>query len=198
VTTSHRPLHLDPPPPEPPPIPDPPLLRLYRHLSGPDTTRAEVAVQVAGTLGITAVALAVALGRSPEWNVLQWALAMGIAFDFAGGVVTNATTAAKRWFHRPGRGRARAAFYVGHVHPLVLPLVFSVGWVPATALYVGMLASVAVVERSPRAIAQPVAFGLVGAGLVLAGAASWPAGLEWFAPVYLLKLVGAHAVPHPE
>ena len=51
---------------------------------------------------------------------------------------------------------------------------------------------------SDQAVAQPVAFALLGAGLVLGGAASWPAGLEWFAPLYLLKLLGAHAVPHAE
>ncbi len=37
--------------------------------------------------------------------------------------------------------------------------------------------------------------GAVALGLAVSGAGTWPLGLEWLAPVYLLKLVGAHAVP---
>jgi hypothetical protein len=148
-----------------------------------------------GTLGITAIAVAVAVARSPGWSALQWVLAMGVAFDFAGGVVANATSAAKRSLHRPGRTRSRMLFYAGHVHPLVLPLAFSVSWTAAAALYAGMLAAATLVELAPRDVAQPVAFAAVAAGLLMACGAGWPIGLEWFAPVYLLKLVGAYAVP---
>lgn len=177
------------------PAPASRLVSVFRRLSGPDTTTQEAAVQLAGTLGITAVAAAVAAARSPGWSALQWALAMAIAFDFGGGVVTNATAAAKRSYHRPGRTRSRAIFYAGHLHPLLLPLVFSAPWAAAAALYAGMLAAAALVELAPRAVAQPVALAAVAAGILLASGAAWPAGLEWFAPVYLLKLVGAHAVP---
>jgi hypothetical protein len=171
------------------------LVSIFRRVSGPDGTMQEAAVWLAGTLGITGIAAAVAVARSPGWSALQWVLAMGIAFDFAGGVVANATAAAKRSLHRPGRTRSRALFYAAHVHPLVLPLAFSASWTAAAALYAGMLAAAALVELAPRAVAQPVAFAAVGAGLFLACGAAWPTGLEWFAPVYLLKLVGAHAVP---
>jgi hypothetical protein len=77
----------------------------------------------------------------------------------------------------------------------VLPLVFSISWTMAVALYAGMLAAAALVELAPRPVAQPVAFAAVAVGLVLACGAGWPIGLEWFAPVYLLKLIGAYAVP---
>ncbi|WP_242344582.1 hypothetical protein [Anaeromyxobacter terrae] len=177
------------------PAPSSPLVTIFRRLSGPDATTAEATVWLAGTLGITAVAAVVAVSRSPGWSALQWVLAMGIAFDFSGGVVSNATSAAKRSVHRPGRTRSRALFYAAHVHPLVLPLAFSVPWTAAAALYAGMLAAAALVELAPRAVAQPVAFAAVAAGLFLACGAGWPIGLEWFAPVYLLKLVGAYAVP---
>jgi hypothetical protein len=58
-----------------------------------------------------------------------------------------------------------------------------------------MLAAAALVELAPRPVARPVAFAALAAGIFLAGGAAWPLGLEWFAPVYLLKLVGAYAVP---
>lgn len=177
------------------PAPSSRLVSIFRRLSGPDATTQEAAVWLAGTLGITAVAAVVAVSRSPGWSALQWVLAMGIAFDFSGGVVTNATSAAKRSFHRSGRTRSRALFYAAHVHPLVLPLAFSASWTAAAALYAGMLAAAALVELAPRAVAQPVAFAAVAAGLFLACGAEWPIGLEWFAPVYLLKLVGTYAVP---
>jgi hypothetical protein len=180
---------------EPSPPPASPLVSVFRRVSGPDATAREATVWLAGTLGITAVAVAVTVARSPAWSALQWVLAMGIAFDFAGGVVANATSAAKRSLHRPGGARSRALFYAAHVHPLALPLAFSGSWPAALALYAGMLAAAALVELSPRAVAQPVALAALAAGLFLAGGAGWPMGLEWFAPVYLLKLVGAYAVP---
>src|SRR5512133_2385118 len=144
------------------------LVSIFRRVSGPDATAQEATVWLAGTLGITAVAAAVAVARSPGWSALQWVLAMGIAFDFAGGVVANATSAAKRALHRPGRTRSRVLFYAGHVHPLVLPLAFSASWTAAAALYAGMLAAAALVELAPRAVAQPVAFAAVAVGLFLA------------------------------
>lgn len=177
------------------PAPSSPLVSIFRRLSGPDANTQEAAVWLAGTIGITAVAVAVAVARSPGWSALQWVLAMGFAFDFSGGVVANATSAARRSSHRAGRTRSRALFYAAHVHPLVLPLAFSASWTAAAALYAGMLAAAALVELAPRAVAQPVAFATVAAGLFLACGAGWPIGLEWFAPVYLLKLVGAYAVP---
>jgi hypothetical protein len=177
--------------------PTPAFLRVFRRVSGPETTGAEAAVLLAGAVTFSLAAVALGLARAPGWSALQWVLAAGLAFDFGGGVVTNAMVAAKRWFHRAGRVRARAAFYVLHVQPLVLALFFSTPWAQAAALYAGMLAAAALVELAPRRIAQPVAFGLVALGLVASGVVSWPPGLEWFAPVYLLKLVGAHAVPPP-
>jgi hypothetical protein len=196
VTIPNGNLHVAPPPPqEEGPVSNPPLYGIFRNVSGPDTTGPEIAVQVAGIVALTAAAVALAVLRDPRWSALQWVIAVAIAFDFSGGVVTNATTAAKRWFHRPGRGAKRAAFYVAHAHPLLIAWAFSTPWTQAIALYAGMLGAVAVVERVPREIAQPAAFGAVALGLIVAGAGTWPVGLEWFAPVYLLKLVGAHAVP---
>jgi hypothetical protein len=171
------------------------LVSIFRRVSGPDGTAQEAVAWLAGTLGITAVAAAVAVARSPGWSALQWVLAMALAFDFAGGVVANATSAAKRALHRPGRTRSRAIFYAGHLQPVLLPLFFSASWTAAVALYAGMLAAAALVELVPRAVAQPVALAAVAVGLSLACGAGWPIGLEWFAPLYLLKLLGAYAVP---
>lgn len=161
----------------------------------PGTTRPEIVVLLAGALAITAAVVAVAAVRAPGWSVLQWAIAVAVAFDFGGGVAGNATAAAKRWYHRPGRVRGRLLFYALHLHPFLLAWAFAFPWEQAAALYAGMLLAAALVELAPRAVAQPVALAAVAVGLVAAGAGTWPAGLEWFAPVYLLKLVGAHAVP---
>lgn len=178
-----------------PPAPASPIVSLFRRVSAPDGTAQEAAVWLFGTLGITAVAVAVTVARSPGWSALQWVLAMGMAFDFAGGVVSIATSSAKRHYHRPGNTMARARFYAVHLQPLALPLFFSVSWTSAVALYAGMLAAAALVELAPRAVAQPVAFAAIAVGIFLAGGTAWPVGLEWFVPVYLLKLVGAYAVP---
>jgi hypothetical protein len=179
----------------PSPAPSSLLVSIFRRMSGPDATAQEAAIWLAGTLGITAVAVAVSVARSPGWSALQWVLAMALAFDFAGGVVANASQAAKRSLHRPGRARSRALFYAAHLQPVLLPLFFPASWAAAISLYAGMLIAAALVELAPRAVAQPVAFAAVAVGLFLVSGAGWPIGLEWFAPVYLLKLVGAYAVP---
>lgn len=172
-----------------------PLQSIFRKLLGPETTAAEARLALVGALGLTGLAAAAGAVRAPGWGILQWVLAIAIAFDFGGGVVGNATRSAARWFHRQGRTRARAIFYAQHVQPVVLPLVFGTPWAQAVGLYVGTLLAAAIVELSPRAIARPVAIGVVALGLVVAGWLPWPAGLEWFVPIYLLKLIGAHAVP---
>ncbi len=161
----------------------------------PGTTPQEIVVLLAGALGVTAAAVALAAVRAPGWSALQWASAVAVAFDFGGGLAGNATAAAKRWYHRPGRVRARLLFYALHLHPFLVAWAFAFPWGQAAALYAGMLAAAALVEVAPRPLAQPVALGAVAVAVAAAGAGTWPAGLEWFAPVYLLKLVGAHAVP---
>ncbi len=171
-----------------------PLQSIFQRLLGPEITAPEARVVLAGAIALTGLAGAAGAARASGWGPLQWALALALAFDLGGGAVGNATRSAARWFHRPGRARARAVFYAQHLHPVALPLAFGTPWAQAAALYAGMLGAAAIVELAPRPLARPVAFGAVALAIGIACGHPWPAGLEWFGPVYLLKLVG-HAIP---
>jgi hypothetical protein len=75
---------------------------------GPGTTRAELALDLGfAVLGAGAM-LVYALTSFPQWSIIQIGVAVLLAFDISGGVVTNATSSAKRWYHRAGRG---ASYY---------------------------------------------------------------------------------------
>jgi hypothetical protein len=70
---------------------------------GPGATRAELLLQFAVAI-VAAVAAPVYASRVVEgWSWLQYGVCCALAFDTAGGIVTNATSSAKRWYHRGGQ-----------------------------------------------------------------------------------------------
>ena len=174
-----------------------PLRRLSDPLIGPEATSGELALGWGVALGACALQLGWALMAS-GWSPLQIVVAAFFAFDIGGGLVVNATGAGRRWWHRPALGPGRRyAFFAIHVHPFLLAWVWpQVGIAAAAALYFGMLALAALVMAVPTALQRPVATG--GLGLALAAVAigfDAPVGLQWFAPLFFVKLIGAHAVP---
>lgn len=163
---------------------------------GPGTTRAELAlewiVSLAGGLGMLAYALLQPLG----WNGWQVAVAVLLAFDLAGGVVTNATSSAKRWYHRPGQGLRQHLTFIA-VHGIHLGLVgwlFRAGdWAWALAWFSFLMAASTLILAMPLYLQRPLAFTLFAIGLLLwLYADSLIPGLEWFIPVFLLKLLLSH------
>jgi hypothetical protein len=163
---------------------------------GPGTTRAELAlewiVSLAGGLGMLAYALLQPLG----WNGWQVAVAVLLAFDVAGGVVTNATSSAKRWYHRPGQGlRQHLTFIAVHgVHLGLMSWLFRAGdWAWALAWFAFLMTASALILAMPLYLQRPLAFTLFAIGLLLwLYADSAIPGLEWFIPVFLLKLLVSH------
>ena len=91
------------------------LGRVVDELIGPGATRAEIVlVFVVGIIGgcaVIAYQYVVGLG----WDLLQLIVGAIIAFDIAGGVIANATSTAKRWYHREGQGfKQHFGFVVVH------------------------------------------------------------------------------------
>jgi len=163
---------------------------------GPGTTRAELAlewiVSLAGGLGMLAYALLQPLG----WNGWQVAVAVLLAFDLTGGVVTNATSSAKRWYHRPGQELRQHLTFIA-VHGIHLGLVgwlFRAGdWAWALAWFAFLMAASTLILAMPLYLQRPLAFTLFAIGLLLwLYADSLIPGLEWFIPVFLLKLLLSH------
>jgi len=71
---------------------------------GPGATAAEMWLQFLPPLLAAVAAPLYALHQELEWNALQLAFAAWLAFDMTGGILTNATSSAKRWYHREGQG----------------------------------------------------------------------------------------------
>jgi hypothetical protein len=163
---------------------------------GPGQNRAAVVVQVVGLAvcaGLLAWYLAISVpNMSPALAWWQIALVALIGFDLIGGVLTNATGAAKRWYHRPGSRRSRLVFIAAHVVYLcvialvVLPLDWT--WLGLnTAL---LLVAAAVIEWVPLSVQRPVAAGWVVAAIFLNMIlAPTPPALMWFVPLFFLKLL---------
>ncbi|MFC4373187.1 hypothetical protein ACFO5K_03650 [Nocardia halotolerans] len=169
-------------------------MTLTDRLIAPGATRSEAALcYSSAALG---AATAGVLARDESALVIVVVALVG--FDLFGGAVVNATAAAKRWFHRPGRGtRHHLAFVAVHVQPFLLALVVpGFGWVAAAAVYTIMLAAAVAVTSAPPHLRTPVAFAAAVFGVVITTAVlTVPAFLLWFGPVLLIKLLLAHLLP---
>lgn len=165
---------------------------------GPGATLAEEWVQILLGAAIAAVCLVLfwlegGFGRG--W--LLSVVAVALALDLGGGIVTNATAAAKRWYHRPGRGsRAHLGFVAVHLlHVGVVAAVTGAGF-GYFRLVAGITMTAAMtIVAVPLYLQRPVAFGLATLSLLLAQL-PWLSieGLDWFLPLLWIKLLLAHLV----
>ncbi|MCL3861008.1 hypothetical protein [Actinotalea sp. K2] len=168
---------------------------------GPGKTRPEYVVEIVG--GVVCVALLAWLvlhtGAYREWSVLQAVIVGVAALDLVGGVLTNATNSAKRWYHRdrPGAARARLVFVGAHViHLAALGLVVPHGLVWSAANAVLLLAGAALVEAVPVEVRRPVAMvALLAAVTINLVLLPLPTALAWVVPFLFLKLLVCHLVP---
>ncbi|GAA2774442.1 hypothetical protein [Streptomyces showdoensis] len=185
-------------------VPDtPPGLagRLERFM-GPGKSRSESAVETAGLIvcGSLLAAGVWTSGIWHGWSTARYAVVALIGLDLIGGVLTNATNAAKRWYHRPAPGarRARLLFVSAHLlHLLAMGLVVLSGdWRWTLANGALLLAGAAVVEFTPLPLKRPVSMAVfTAATLVNLFWLEVPSPLAWFAPLFFLKLLVCHLVP---
>jgi hypothetical protein len=165
---------------------------------GPGATPAEQLLSVipASLFAVTVVAYAYC--QQLEWSMLQYIVAFVLGFDIVGGIATNATSAAKRWYHRAGRGLLQHfgfavlhAFYIFLVALLFCPHFFNFFFFHS--LY--LVASALIILRVSPYLQRSVALLLLSGGILLSlYVATPPAGLEWF-PIFLyIKLLVSHLV----
>ncbi|MFJ3723035.1 hypothetical protein ACIPYQ_10750 [Streptomyces sp. NPDC090045] len=175
--------------------------RLERFM-GPGKSRSESVVETLGLLGC-ALLLAAGLwtsGATRDWSTAQLVVVALAGLDLIGGVLTNATNAAKRWYHRadPGARRARLLFVSAHlIHLAAMGLVVLSGDLAWTLTNAALLIGGAVgVEFTPVHLKRPAAMALLMAAVVVN--LFWlpvPTALAWFAPLFFLKLLVCHLVP---
>jgi hypothetical protein len=163
---------------------------------GPGATAAEVWLQLLGALGLTTLLLAFALQHAAgAWSPLQIGVLALLAFDLSGGVITNATASAKRWYHRPGQGlRQHMTFVLAHgVHLVILAWLFpALGWVFALACLLYLAAASLSVLLTPLYLQRPLALLAYAGALLLGLALAPPPALAWIVPLFFLKLLVAH------
>lgn len=163
---------------------------------GPRASRAELWLQL--TIPMLAAGAAVwwPIASGNTWAWWQLLIAGFLALDVVGGVMTNATHTAKRWYHRAGQTpNDHLRFVAGHLLQLTLVgwLFRSHDWGFVAASYGGLLIGTLVIIFSPLYLQKPIAHGVYLLALVaaLSPKAVTP-GLEWFVPVFYLKLFIAH------
>ncbi len=171
---------------------------------GPGQTRAELWLILIPSLLAGAALPWYAWRAGLGWTPLQLAVAGLMALDLVGGVITNATATAKRWYHRPGQGWLQhLAFIAVHaVHIALAAWLFRDGdWLYFGVYYAYLLAASLVITRAPLYLQRPVAL-LLLVGVILLNLYALPStpGMEWFAPVFFLKLLVSHLLkesPYP-
>jgi len=162
---------------------------------GPGATRSELALILGSALVAATAVAAYALWQDLAWTSIQMAAAVLLALDLVGGVVANATTAAKRWYHRPGQGfRQHFTFVAVHIYPFLVAWLFRDGdWAFGFVIYGFLLLAALLILAAPLYLQRPVAMALALVGLAL-GLMVFPPtpGMAWFVPVLCLKLLVSH------
>jgi hypothetical protein len=165
---------------------------------GPGATIAENGLIVAAFgLGLAVIAWR-AHTLNLAWTPLQWLVALLVGADILAGAVANSTSAAKRWYHRPGQTpRNHLVFVAIHaVHLVLLAIAFQeVTWTTVAISYGYLLIAAMVVAFVPGYLQRPVAVLAYGSAVLLSiyGLPIVP-GLEWVFVVFYFKLLVAHMV----
>lgn len=162
---------------------------------GPGATRSEVLLQFVPAV-LSAVAwLAAALVNDWGWTALQMGVVMLLSIDLVGGVITNATSSAKRWYHRASQGfRPHFGFVLLHLHPFLVMALFDAGnWLFAVGGYAYLLVGALAILTTPLYLRRPLALLLLVGGFFLSlYILPVPARFEWFLPVFYTKLFASH------
>lgn len=170
----------------------------WDRLVGPDTARAENWLILGFAFVFSGAVFVYTQVAELGWSPLQIAIVLLFSLDIAGGVIANTTVAGSRWWHRPSQSRRRHLRFIAlHVHPFILAAIFPVlTWAEATIAYGFLLSSAVIVLAVSKRLRRPIAMGLFAIGLLLAlYVVTLPHGLEWFLPLFYLKLLPGHLVP---
>ena len=165
---------------------------------GPGATKLELIITLGvSVLGGLAVLLYSLLSPDVNWGVGKIIVATILALDLAGGVVANASSPAKRWYHRKEQGFWKHMLFVSvHVYPILIGLWYrDLDWVYSLVIYGYLLISSMIVLVIPLYLRRPTSFVLFAVTIIFNWYVFSPTpGLEWFIPVLFLKILLGHIV----
>ena len=182
-----------------PPQPREGLAGMWDKFVGPGATRSEEILQLlGGVLLMIALSGLLFIRRDAlDWSLLQVILAALLIFDLIGGIITNATATAKRWYHRDGHDSfaSHLPFIATHgFHLAVIAFLFRDGdWMYFLVLYGYLIGGTVLITRVALYLQRPLAM-MLYAGVLLIGIYVFEPtpGLEWFIPFFFLKLLISH------
>lgn len=170
--------------------------KMIDKLTGPGATNAEVFIQFFFPAVFALVIVVISIIKGWEWNPIQMFVAALLGFDMLGGVITNATSSGKRWFHRKGQGfNEHMKFVLIHIFQLaLLMVVFDMGnWFFLIGSYLFLLVASAIIEMTALYLQRPIALCLTVLGICLGlYVLPVPAHFEWFLPFFYIKLLVSH------
>lgn len=141
--------------------------------------------------------------RELDWSVLQIVVASLLTIDMIGGVLTNSLGSMKRFLHTEQElevnwlGKlvgSKFLFPAIHFQLFIIPLCFDITWFYAFIWYGFMMASVVLIHLLPMYLHRAIALLLVMLSIIIAQLLPAPVGLEWIAPIFIIKLVLSHGV----
>jgi hypothetical protein len=167
-------------------------------LIGPGATKSEVWIMVAFAILAAIAAPLYAVASGLQWGFWQLLFAGLSALDLTGGIFTNSTSAAKRWYHRAGHGRWHRFGFVA-LHALYIFMVAflyrDMDWGYFFSLTLYLLGGTAIILWIPLYLQRPVAMTVFAFSIPFSLYIIQPTpGLEWFIPFLFLKLMVGHAV----
>lgn len=167
-------------------------------LIGPGATKAEKNIQLYPPFLFAAGVVAFGLYTQVEWSIWQYVIIALLALDMFGGVITNATSAAKRWFFREGEGFKQHMTFVA-LHLLQTAafswafLDFNLMWI--AGVYGILLVGSIIVLKTSLYLQRPVAMMIYIATLFLSlYVFETVPYLEWFLPVLFFKILVSHVL----
>jgi len=141
---------------------------------------------------------------SIDWNLIQWAVALILAVDIGGGVVSNSLNSYKRFYHTPAKPhdngitkfvKNRKIFALLHIHTILISLLYHHSTFWGIFWYVLLNLSVWFIESRPLYLHRPVAMGVIMiAILVNTYIIVPPTMFEWLIPFMFIKIVYGHSV----
>ncbi|NOI67904.1 hypothetical protein [Vibrio sp. 99-8-1] len=141
--------------------------------------------------------------KSLDWSVLQVVVAALLTLDMIGGVLTNSLGSMKRYLYTDQNldvnwlGKlvgSKFLFPAIHFQLFAIPLCFDIAWSYAFFWYGMMMVSIVIVHFTPLYLQRPIALLIVMLSIILAQLIASPVGLEWIAPIFMIKLVLSHGV----
>jgi uncharacterized membrane protein YhaH (DUF805 family) len=175
------------------------ILGVWDTIVGPKMSLTETLVCALPTLVATIYIPCYAIIHQLQWNNIQLILSAILAFDLFGGAIVNITPTSKRWHHRSQNGWPNYfGFVLIHLHPILITLFYGASCSFFVKAYSYLILSASIILFSPKYFQKAIAISLYLGSLILSS--DWlPAidGMEWFLPVYFLKLLVSYLPEEP-